>query len=76
MLKYFNYRSYPYIDPQTLQLKWLVNSNGKRFKYILKHLKYIYKGAGTNHTMQWKLDGGNNWNVGDIKRKIKNNTIV
>ena len=76
MLKYFNYRSYPYIDPQTLQLKWLVNSNGKRFKYILKHLEYIYKGAGTNHTMQWKLDGGNNWNVGDIKRKIKNNTIV
>lgn len=70
MLQYFNHRGYPYIDPDTLQLKWLVSTESKTYKNIVRYFKYRYKKDSSNHTLIWKRSG-NNWNVGDIKEKIK-----
>lgn len=70
MLQYFNHRGYPYIDPETLQLKWLVSTQSKTYKNIVRYFKYRYKTDSSNHTLIWKRSG-NNWNVGDIKDKIK-----
>ena len=72
MLEYFNNRGYPFIDPNTLQLKWLISTNSKTYQNVIRYFKYRFRSDINNNNLVWK-DGGNNWNVNDIKNRIKNN---
>lgn len=70
LLQYFNHRGYPYINPDTLKLEWLVSTESMTYKNIVRYLQYTYNKDSSNHTLIWKRSG-NNWNIGDIKQKIK-----
>jgi len=38
---YFNFRCYPYIDPDTMELKWLVNKSSTTFQRLMNQLEKV-----------------------------------
>lgn len=68
MLHLFNYRGYPYIDPNTLELKWLINKESKTYERVLKYCQFVYnENIGSKSNFNWR--DFNTWNLDTLRQK-------